>query len=326
MKSSHIGTVEDETWPICQDSSSNGWDALLERSSLSREWNQTSLIQRRNDERASVTAKESIELTHERETLLITLYGKAEESRLADSLLQDHFAAGVVERLDYDFLKLRVTRDGMISLAMRSKALDDWTRDFLNRYPQATVLHLGCGLDSRILRVNPSRDVAWFEVDFPEVIALRRRMYADRPGCDWIGASILDDDWLDATPRDRPTLIVAEGVLPYLPIDAVPRLFRQITAHFEQGEIAFDAYTRFGVRILNLLPSIQATGAKLRWGLGDPYWLVTQAPRLTFVAEQTRLDPQQLTRISWPLRTLAQIMHLAPPLRRFGRLLRYRFG
>lgn len=272
-----------------------------------------------------MTAKQPIDLTKERETLLITLYGKAEESRLSDSLLHDHFAASAMERLDYDFPKLRVTRDGMISLAMRSKVLDDWTRDFLKRYPRATVLHLGCGLDSRVWRVNPASEVAWFEVDFPDVIALRQRIYGDRPGCSVIGASILDSHWLQSIPSDRPALIVAEGVLPYLPNAAPPQLFQQITAHFEQGEIAFDAYSRFGVQVLNLLPSIQVTGAKLRWGLGDPRLLETQVPRLKFVTEQTRLDPVQLTRISWPLRTLAKVMHLAPPLRRFGRLLRYRF-
>ncbi|PQO46894.1 class I SAM-dependent methyltransferase [Blastopirellula marina] len=282
-------------------------------------------IPRRNDESGKVTAKEPIELTQERETLLITLYGKAEESRLSDSLLQDHFAAGVMERLDYDFPKLRVTRDGMISVAIRSKTLDDWTRDFLDRHPQATVLHLGCGLDSRILRVNPSCEVAWFEVDFPDVIALRQRVIEERPGCRSIGASILDADWLASTPRDRPTLVVAEGVLPYLPAAAVPELFRQITAHFEQGEIAFDAYSGLGVRTLNWLPSIQATGARLRWGLGDPRSLESEVPRLQFVAEETRLDPRQMTRISWPMRTLASLIQLAPPLRRFGRLLRYRF-
>ncbi|MCC9606100.1 class I SAM-dependent methyltransferase [Blastopirellula sp. JC732] len=277
-------------------------------------------------EGARVTAKESIQLTQERETLLITLYGKAEESRLSDSLLQDHHAVGVIERLDYDFPKLRVTRDGMISVAIRSKTLDDWTRDFLVRHPDATILHLGCGLDSRILRVDPSEEVAWFEVDFPEVIALRQRIFAEREGCRVIGASILDSDWLDAAPRDRPTLVVAEGVLPYLPAAAVPELFRQITEYFEQGEIAFDAYSRLGVKTLNFLPSIQATGARLRWGLGDSRSLESQVPRLSLVAEESGLDPRQMTRISWPMRTLANLTQLAPPLRRFGRLLRYRFG
>ncbi|TWT39004.1 class I SAM-dependent methyltransferase [Blastopirellula retiformator] len=273
-----------------------------------------------------MTAKESIQLTQERETLLITLYGKAEESRLSDSLLQDHHAVGVMDRLDYDFPKLRVTRDGMISVAIRSKTLDDWTRAFLQRHPKATVLHLGCGLDSRILRVDPAEEVAWIEVDFPEVIELRQRIFAARPGCHVIGASILEADWLASIPKHRPTLVVAEGVLPYLPAAAVPELFRQITEHFDQGEIAFDAYSPLGVKTLNLLPSIQATGARLRWGLGDPRSLESQAPRLKLVAEESGFDPGQLTRISWPLRTLAQLTQLAPPLRRLGRLLRYRFG
>jgi len=37
-------------------------------------------------------AGEKVHLTKEKETLLITLYGKALESRLPQSLLKDHFA------------------------------------------------------------------------------------------------------------------------------------------------------------------------------------------------------------------------------------------
>jgi O-methyltransferase involved in polyketide biosynthesis len=38
------------------------------------------------------------------------------------------------------------------------------------------VLQLGCGLDSRIYPVNPPPEVTWFDVDYPEVIGVRRRL------------------------------------------------------------------------------------------------------------------------------------------------------
>ncbi|MBZ9735172.1 hypothetical protein LB534_25485 [Mesorhizobium sp. CA18] len=45
---------------------------------------------------------EKVDLTGARETLLMTLYGKALESRLANSLLQDRFADEAVRKIDYD--------------------------------------------------------------------------------------------------------------------------------------------------------------------------------------------------------------------------------
>jgi len=98
---------------------------------------------------------ETVTLAKEKETLLITLYAKAEESRLPDSLLRDRFAAEAVRRIAYHFAKLKVRRDTMIGVAMRAKILDDWTSDFIARNPGATVLHLGCGLDSRVFRLDP---------------------------------------------------------------------------------------------------------------------------------------------------------------------------
>ena len=60
---------------------------------------------------------------------------------------------------------------------MRAKAFDDWTRAFIEKHPDAIVLNLGCGLDSRVFRVDPPPEIAWFDVDFPEVIDIRERVY-----------------------------------------------------------------------------------------------------------------------------------------------------
>ena len=80
---------------------------------------------------------EKVSLTGEKATLLITLFGKAEESRLPDSLLKDHLAAVAVSRIDYDFSKLKVRLDDAIGLAIRAHALDSWTREFLAQHPEA---------------------------------------------------------------------------------------------------------------------------------------------------------------------------------------------
>jgi O-methyltransferase involved in polyketide biosynthesis len=268
---------------------------------------------------------QKINLTREKATLLITLYGKAGESQMPDSLLNDHFAADAVRRLDYDFTKLQIRRDDMIGLAMRAKVLDDWVLEFIAGNPDATVLHLGCGLDSRVYRVDPPRHIRWFDVDYPEVIELRRQLYPGRDGYTMIGASVTEPGLLETVPRDRPVLVIAEGLLPYLPREEVPLLFKRLTAHFPSGEIAFDGYSKLGLWIIQHNRMIKATGAELHWSLDDPHDLERQVPGLTLVTELATYNSAGIARLSWPARLTVRIFQSVPWLRKIGRLLRYRF-
>jgi len=147
---------------------------------------------------------EKVYLTKEKETLLITLYARALDSRSMGSILSDRFADDVVSRIDYDFAKLKVGRDSVAGAAMRARTLDGWTSIFLAENPDATVLHLGCGLDSRVYRIAPPATVRWFDLDFPEVIELRRRLCPQRDGYCMIGSSVTDLHWLGEIPIDRP--------------------------------------------------------------------------------------------------------------------------
>jgi len=42
------------------------------------------------------------------------------------------------------------------------------------------MLHLGCGIDSRVYRFDPPVSVRWFDVDYPEVFELRKCLYPER--------------------------------------------------------------------------------------------------------------------------------------------------
>lgn len=268
---------------------------------------------------------EKVTLTKEKETLLITVYAKSEESRLPDTLLHDRFAAEAVSRIDYDFSKLKVGRDDMIGVAMRAHIFDGWTREFLSRHPDATVLHLGCGLDSRIFRIDPPPSVRWFDVDYPEVIALRRRLYPERDGYTLIGSSVTEPNWLNEVPADRPTLIIAEGLLVYLRQDAVLPLLERLTSYFPSGEIAFDVFSRLGVRLGNHHRSIRVTGASLLWSVDDLRELERQIPKLKRVTELMAYDPRQVARMSWMSRLAIRVFAAVPSLGRLCRLVRYQF-
>jgi O-methyltransferase involved in polyketide biosynthesis len=273
---------------------------------------------------------EKVVLHGAQETLLITLCAKAGESRLPDSLLKDRFAAEAVGQIDYDFDRLKIDRDMMIGIALRAHVIDGWTRDFLKQHPDATVLHLGCGLDSRVFRIAPPPSVRWFDVDYPDVVALRRRLYPSREGYALLPSSVTEPGWFDAVPRDRPAFVIAEGLLPYLPPEEVTLLLERVTEHLPGGELAFDAYSRLGLVLIAWQPSVRATGATLHWSLDDPGELLEQLPRLELVEEligygSGGYDPAQVARMSLVARMAIPVMGMIPALSRIGRLLRFRF-
>jgi len=270
-------------------------------------------------------AKEKIVLTGEMETLLITLYAKAQDNRLANPILGDRMAEDVLGRIDYDFA--RFTVDVSVVVTSRAKQLDTWTREFLAKHSDATVLHLGCGLDSRVFRVDPPASVRWYDVDQPKVIELRQRLFPARDGCHLIGCSVTDPGWIEDLPTDSPVMVIAEGLLCYLAAADVHRLLARLTSHFHSGEMVFDAFSRLGIRLTRNHPSLQMTGATLRWGLNNPRKLERRVPHLTFAtAWYPVASPDLATIANSRYRMACRVMNVVPTLRNLTRLLRYQFS
>lgn len=266
-----------------------------------------------------------VALTGEMETLLITLHAKAQDCMSANPILGDRMAEDLMRRIDYDFA--RFTVNVVMAVTSRAKQLDAWTRDFLAEHSDATVLHLGCGLDSRAFRIDPPSSVRWYELDQPEVIELRQRLFPARDGCRYIASSVTDPGWIDDLPTDSPVLVIAEGLLCYLAADDVHRLLARITGHFHSGEIVFDAFSRLGLRLTRNHPSLQTTGATLRWGVNNPRRLARRVPHLTFAtAWYPTASPDLATIADDRYRRLCRVVNAVPTLRNLTRLLRYQFS
>ncbi len=133
-------------------------------------------------------------------------------------------------------------------MTTRSAHFDNWARQFLAVNPEAIVLHLGCGLDSRYYRLDPGPGVEWYDVDYPDVAALRRQLFPAREHCHIVAASVTDPAWLADVPADRPTLMIGEGLTMYLTEADGVALLRRIVEHAPSGELQFDAFSRFGIK------------------------------------------------------------------------------
>ena len=106
---------------------------------------------------------EKITLTAESETLYIPLYGKARMSR-EGKILSDKKAEEIVSSIDYDFSKTKISKYLSIYMGIRAAIIDDYTNKYLKANPSAIVLHLGCGLDSRIDRIVEKPHL-WYDLD-----------------------------------------------------------------------------------------------------------------------------------------------------------------
>jgi len=100
----------------------------------------------------------------------------------------------------------------------------------------------------RVPRGPPPLTVRWFDVDYPEVIDLRWQLYPERPGYRMVGSSLLEPGWLQEIPGDLPAMVVAEGVMMYLPASEAGPLLARLADHFPSGRMAFDALSRAGAR------------------------------------------------------------------------------
>lgn len=84
-----------------------------------------------------------------------------------------------------------------------------------------------------------------------------------------ISASVTDDGWLAGVPADRPVLVIAEGLVPYLTEPEARTLLRRLTDHFRSGELLFDGLARWAVRISKPLKWSPRDGAEIEsWQLG----------------------------------------------------------
>ncbi|MGE5417826.1 MAG: class I SAM-dependent methyltransferase [Acidobacteriota bacterium] len=210
-----------------------------------------------------------IQLRKEKETLLVPLYCRALETRKKDPLIMDLKALEILDRLDYEFMQLGITQQNCTSICRRACLFDDYAHKFIQDNPRSTVIYLGCGLDSRYYRLNNNK-VTWYDLDFPDVIHLRKEFYRETTRYHMIPSSVTDLTWINKIrKRTGPVLVLAEGLFMYLREDEVKALLLGLKTAFPGCQVVFDCFGSITARDSQLDYSIRKTGAVVRWWLDD---------------------------------------------------------
>lgn len=270
---------------------------------------------------------EKADFTGARATMLATLYGRALHSRSADPVLRDPYAEEAVRRIDHDFGSTGLRGEDALSIALRGRAFDDLTAERLAANPDVTVLHLGCGLDSRGQRLDPPPSVEWYDVDFPEVIELRNRIYPERAHHHTIASSVTAPDLLRDVPKDKPALVVAEGLTMYLEPAEGAALLRRITEHFPSGHLICDVQSPLAVRWAHLINgAVRAANARLTWGVRSGAELERAVPGLVLDRELTFFELPGLDRLNPAYRTFVKALGKIPAFRKLALVLTMHFN
>lgn len=208
-------------------------------------------------------------LTGVSKTLLIPLYVRAQESQRPDAMLKDERAVAIVKQLGLDKPPMPLSGHDAVALIQRNRTFDRFTGDFLSRHPDAVVVHLGCGLDTRFERVDNGQ-VEWFDLDLPEVINLHRKLIpSEEKRYHLISDSAFSETWLEVVRPfyPRPFLFISEAVLPYFETAQVKALVLRLRQAFLGCELVCDAHTPFLIRMDNLQLAMGKLNASIHWGL-----------------------------------------------------------
>ena len=91
------------------------------------------------------------------ETMLQTLFARAAHSQKKGHRFYDGKAIEMVQQLDYDFSKAEKDTAMSSGVIARTILLDRMVGDFIRNNPDAVVVNLACGLDTRVYRLDNGR-------------------------------------------------------------------------------------------------------------------------------------------------------------------------
>lgn len=201
-------------------------------------------------------------------TLYIPLYGKAFVSRKG-ILLKDAKAEEIWQTEGFALKGKSKSKWLAYYMGMRSAVFDRWLLEKMNEFPNAVILHLGCGMDSRVLRIEYQGHL-WFDVDFPEVIAERKRYYQEADNYRMLSSDLRAPDWLCEIPRDRPVIAVMEGVSMYFTPTELAALTTRLRERFSCVYLLMDCYSEFAAKVSKYKNPINDVGVTEVYGLDDP--------------------------------------------------------
>ena len=228
-------------------------------------------------------------------TLFIPLYGKALISRMG-IILQDKKAEEIWDAEGFALQGKAKSKWLAYTMAMRARIFDDWAAEQLRLYPDALVLHIGCGLDSRCQRIQVPY-TQWVDADLPDVIDVRKNYYTESSAYHMISLDASKPAETSKLPDAERIIVIMEGLSMYLTNEALMQFFLALQAKYKAVHVLLDIYTIFGAKASKYKNPINEVGVTQVYGIDDIHALISNTG-LCVVQECNMTPPHLVNELS----------------------------
>ena len=217
------------------------------------------------------------------ETALIPLAIKASETARDNARIHDEKAKTIIEALGVDVSKYDpfMSHEGVVA---RTIMYRNELKSLLEKYPDAVCINLGCGFDDKFSQVDNGR-LTWFDVDLPDQIAVRKKVYEDRDRCTMLEGSALDGAWTANIPKSDMYIIVMEGVLEYFSKEQVKTCLNMLCDSFGHGYLLAELHSPFLEKNSKHHDAVKHTNATFGWGTESGVEYLELESRMSLVSE-----------------------------------------
>ena len=255
-------------------------------------------------------------------TLYIPLYGKAYVSQKG-VILSDKKAEEIWAAEGFKLGGKSKSKWLAYYMGTRSAVFDEWLSQKMDAFADAIVLHIGCGMDARVLRVG-TKGHKWYDIDFADVIGERGRYYIETDDYKMLVGDARESNWLSAIPQSNHAIVVLEGISMYLSLDELQALMNNLRAHFAEVSVLMDCYTTLAAKMSKYKNPINEVGVTQVYGIDDPTVLQTDA--LTFVCEHEMTPQKYIDQLQGMEKKIFQKLYAGSFSKKLYRLFEYRKG
>ncbi|MDW6002611.1 Leucine carboxyl methyltransferase [Vibrio mangrovi] len=166
--------------------------------------------------------------------LVQPLWFRSRESLADDGLIYDPIAAQACLSCHVapDCLDGNIDQKQLLHVTL-TQICDRQVRDFLSIYPDAWIINVGAGLDTRFYRVDNGR-CHWIEVDISENLIWRQKLFHPSERYQHMNGSVDSLAWLKTVviPESAPLLILCEHALLSVQTESISHFIRALGLSF----------------------------------------------------------------------------------------------
>lgn len=227
-------------------------------------------------------------------TALIPVAIKASETLRKKPRVRDDVAVKMIKALGIDTAPYDkfMSHEGVIA---RTVMLDKTLARYIEQNPKAIIVNMGAGFDNRFSRIDNGK-IFWFDLDLPDSIALRKKVFEERERVFMLEGSVLDDGWVPAVKKEikkrggaakAKVLFIAEGLFMYLTLEEIATLLSILKENFASGTLIAEQNNPMLVNHQKYHDTVNATNAVFKSGTWSAKEIAALCPGMTLVDERS---------------------------------------